>query len=66
MTQTKRGGARPGSGPKPQPAGTTKRRHSDMLTPQLAEVLRQIGDGNLSAGIAIAVQQAKKSPPSAG
>lgn len=43
-------------GPKCKPAGTTKVRHNVMLSPDIAEAARQIGYGNLSAGLELAVK----------
>ena len=44
-------------GPKCKPAGATKQRHNVMLTREVAEAARQIGYGNLSAGLEIAVKR---------
>jgi len=49
-----RGGKREGAG-RP-PVQNPKRRHNVMLTDLIAEFLRNFGNGNLSAGIALAVE----------
>ena len=56
---SKRGGARPGSGPKPLYDAPMTRRNV-MLDDETVDKARRIGAGNLSDGIRIAVRKVRE------
>lgn len=45
---------------RPVAGGERKERYQVMLEPAVAERLRRLGDGNLSRGVALAVQKLKE------
>lgn len=51
-----RGGARPGSGPKPKPADQQSRYKSVFLDEETISLGTKIGDGKISAGIRKAIR----------
>lgn len=54
-----RGGKRKGAGRPTKPISEQKQRHNVTLSPTVANQLRQLGNGNLSRGIAIATQNSE-------
>lgn len=59
MPKPNRGGARPGSGPKPIHDVPMTRRNV-MLDDETVDKARRIGEGNVSEGIRIAVRKTKE------
>ena len=63
-----RGGARPGAGrkPGPDPNAAHRVRRMIMLSDEELDKARTLGDGNISAGVRLALALANRRPQGAG